>query len=426
MLPLKMTLLANEKGINMKKIILIASIAFLVLGACSSDEMNAGLDGKTHQVAVEGNFAENLQTALIEASVGSIVKLPAGTFKLTDGLSLDVKGVTISGAGAGSTILDFSGQQGAGEGLLVTSNDVILENFTIRDTAGDGIKSKGADGIIYRDLTVEWTGEPDAQNGAYGVYPVDSAHVLIDNVTVRGASDAGIYVGQSKHIIVRNSLAEYNVAGIEIENSSFADVHNNTARHNTGGILVFDLPDLPVMGGHSTRIFDNDIHDNNTPNFAPPGNIVASVPPGTGVMIMANENVHIFENRFADNQTVQIIINAYINPFTDKAYNPLPRNISVHDNSYTGGGNNPQGLLGEFSKAIGGQMTSIVWDGVTKWPSTEARDINLAINEADDISFFSLGVGSYPIVEANLKPNPFRPKGVAGTEPDPVVLPQDK
>ena len=38
-----------------------------------------------------------------------------------------------------------------------------------------------------------------------------------------GASDAGIY-GQSKNIIVRNSVAQYNVAGIEIENSYYADV----------------------------------------------------------------------------------------------------------------------------------------------------------------------------------------------------------
>ena len=145
---------------------------------------------------------------------------------------------------------------------------------------------------------MEWTGEPDEDNGAYGVYPVSSKNILVDGVTVRGASDAGIYVGQSENIIVRNSLAEYNVAGIEIENSMHADVYKNIARHNAGGILVFDLPDLPVMGGHSTRIYDNDIFENNTRNFAPPGNIVATVPSGTGVIIMANENIHIFGNRF--------------------------------------------------------------------------------------------------------------------------------
>ena len=74
---------------------------------------------------------------------------------------------------------------------------------------------------------------------------------------MRGASDAGIYVGQSKNIVVKRSKAEFNVAGIEIENSMNADVHDNLSTHNAGGILIFDLPNLPQQGGHSHRIFHN-------------------------------------------------------------------------------------------------------------------------------------------------------------------------
>ncbi len=145
----------------------------------------------------------------------------------------------------------------AGEGLLVTSDDVVLRDFAVEDTRGDGIKSKGADRIVYKNIRVEWTGGAKETNGAYGVYPVESHDVLIDGVTVRGASDAGIYVGQSENIIVRGSVAEYNVAGIEIENSRRADVYGNTARHNAGGILVFDLPNLPIIGGGQVRVFAN-------------------------------------------------------------------------------------------------------------------------------------------------------------------------
>ena len=129
--------------------------------------------------------------------------MPEGTFSLIDSLSLDVEGVTLRGAGEGKTVLDFAQQAGAGEGLLVTSDGVTLTDFTVRDTKGDGIKSKGADRIIYRFVTVEWSGEPEETNGAYGIYPVESKDVLVENVTVRGASDAGIYVGQSSNIIVR-------------------------------------------------------------------------------------------------------------------------------------------------------------------------------------------------------------------------------
>ena len=158
------------------------------------------------------------------------------------------------------------------------------------------LRQRARDQISFVNVRVEWTGGADEDNGAYGIYPVESDGVLIDGVKVSGASDAGIYVGQSKRITVRNSIAEANVAGIEIENSYNADVHGNVATRNTGGILVFDLPNLPQMGGHSTRLFRNKVVNNDTPNFAPKGNIVANVPVGTGVMIMANRNVHVFEN----------------------------------------------------------------------------------------------------------------------------------
>ena len=253
------------------------------------------LAARTLAVAPGTDAQERLQTALIDAKPGDVVLLSAGRYALTDGLSLDIDRVTVRGAGPALTILDFRAQRASGEGLLVTSDDVVLTGFAVEDARGDAIKSKGADRIVYHNLRVAWTGGPKETNGAYGIYPVSSSDVLIDRVTVSGASDAGIYVGQSRNIVVRNSTASYNVAGIEIENSFNADVHDNIATHNAGGILVFDLPDLPQKGGHAIRIYDNRVVANDTPNFAPKGNIVASVPTGTGVMVMANRNVHVFQ-----------------------------------------------------------------------------------------------------------------------------------
>ena len=201
-----------------------------------------------HVVAGGADANEKLQEALILAEPGDIVELAPGTWKLTDGLSIDVANVTLRGAGVGEggSILDFTGQQGAGEGLLVTSDDVFLTNFAVLNTKGDGIKSKGADRIVYHKLRVEWTAGPKETNGAYGIYPVESTDVLVDSVVVRGASDAGIYVGQSKNIIVRDSIATENVAGIEIENSYDADVHDNIATKNTGGTVSYTHLTLPT------------------------------------------------------------------------------------------------------------------------------------------------------------------------------------
>ena len=406
----------------MLKRLAMSGAALALLSACGPTEQEPAADTNTTEVAAEIVDATALQAMLIEAEEGSVIELPAGTIEMVDGLSLDVAGVTLRGAGEGQTILDFSGQTGAGEGLLITSDDVTVEHFTIRNTTGDGIKSKGADRIIYRDLTVEWTGGPDEANGAYGVYPVESTDILVERVTVRGASDAGIYVGQSDNIIVRDSLAEYNVAGIEIENSTRADVYNNTVTNNTGGILVFDLPDLPKVGGHSTRLFGNQIFENNTRNFAPPGNIVASVPSGTGIIVQANDKVEIFDNTLTDNRTAHVLLVAYSPEFSDDRYNPLPRNVLVTQNAYENGGYEPQGDLQMLAMLMGGKLPDIVSDGVDRWQDGEPAELGLVIDEPETVGYVSLGLGEYPVNPANLSPSNDRPAGSVGERLPAVVL----
>ena len=323
-------------------------------------------EAKVISVAPGADAQERIQTALLDARPGDTVQLAAGRYDLSDGLSLDVDNVTVKGAGPDATVLSFKGQKGAGEGLLVTSDRVTVRDLAVEDSRGDGIKSKGSDQISFLNVRVEWTGGPNEKNGAYGVYPVASTNVLIDKVTVKGASDAGIYVGQSKNIIVKNSRAEFNVAGIEIENSMNADVFDNVATHNAGGILVFDLPNLPQMGGHSTRLFRNRVVDNDTQNFAPKGNIVAGVPTGTGIMVMANRNVHVFENEISGNQSAAVMLVSYTQKFDDKTYNPLPRDIVVRDNKIGRNGWNPQFDGGPLiAKLMGGSLPPVMWDGVT-------------------------------------------------------------
>ena len=328
---------------------------------------------------------EHLQEALIVAEPGDVVMIAAGKYDLTDGLSLDVDGVTVKGAGPDKTVLSFAGQQGGGEGLLVTSDNVVLRGFAVEDSKGDGIKSKGADNIVYHQIRVEWTGGPKETNGAYGVYPVESENVLVDGVEVIGASDAGIYVGQSRNIIVRNSIARFNVAGIEIENCYQADVYNNIATHNTGGILVFDLPNLPQQGGHDVRVFQNVVEQNDTPNFAPKGNIVASVPMGTGVMVMANRNVEIFENVLKDNASSNIMLIGYRQAFDDDQYQPMIRNVRLARNAHGKAGFAPDFEGGAMlAQAFGGTLPPVIWDGAG---GTEAM-----IASADEVPVLTLGL----------------------------------
>ena len=309
-----------------------------------------------------------IQEALILASPGDIVHISEGFYKLEDSLSIDIDNLTLQGDGINKTILSFKDQMSGAQGLSVTSDGVTLQDFAVEDAKGDAIKVKGVHGISFIRVRTEWTNGPDELNGAYGLYPVESKNVLIDSCVAIGASDAGIYVGQSENIIVKNSRAEFNVAGIEIENSYYADVFDNHAENNTGGILVFDLPDIPQQGGHHVRVFRNKSINNNTDNFAPEGNIVGEVPRGTGIIIQANSHVEIFENDIGGNDTVNIAIVTYGYETEDKNYYPHPRAIQVHNNRFTKSGNNPDLETGELAKILyelsDKNMPDIFWDGI--------------------------------------------------------------
>lgn len=316
---------------------------------------------------VPGPDAEELlQEALILAEPGDEIVLAPGTYPIRNQLSLAVDDVTLRGAGMDRSVLSFKGQTGGSEGLLVTGDGAILKDFAVEDTAGDGIKSKGVDGIAMIRVRAEWTNGPNPENGAYGLYPVQSKNVLIDGAVAIAASDAGIYVGQSENIIVRNSRGAYNVAGLEIENSFYADVHDNHLENNTGGILIFDLPDLPQKNGHNVRVFDNVSINNNTGNFAPEGNIVAIVPAGTGMLIMATADVEVFNNRFEGNDTVNLIFGSYVEDTEDEGYITHPRRIHIHNNRFGPGGRNPDDS--EFGTVLrdilGTPVPNIVYDGV--------------------------------------------------------------
>ena len=317
-------------------------------------------------------FQKELQTRLINAKPGDVIEIPEGVHELSRGLSLNVSGVTLRGAGMDKSILSFKNQVQGAEGLLVNASDFKIEDLAIEDTPGDGLKVNEGRNIVIRRVRAEWTRGPDKRNGAYGIYPVQAENVLIEECVAIASSDAGIYVGQSRNIVVRNNRAEHNVAGIEIENSFDADVYGNTVVNNTGGILVFNMPALP-QPGHSTRVFRNTISNNNTANFGAEGTPVASVPAGSGVVINSNDRVEIFDNDIVDNNTANVIISSYFaTGYFGKQesvadYDPYPETIYVYGNRFSGGGTSPDGLDLKALKVamfgLGGHFPDILWDG---------------------------------------------------------------
>ncbi|MBN8432429.1 right-handed parallel beta-helix repeat-containing protein [Microbulbifer salipaludis] len=343
-----------------------------LVAACSQDSTPGDTRHTPAESTAAADFQKQLLKQLITAQPGDVIEIPEGRYELNRSLSLNVDGVTIRGAGMDKTILSFKNQIQGAEGLLVNASDFTIEDLALEDTIGDALKVNEGKNIIIRDIRVEWTNGPSTENGAYGIYPVQTENTLVEGTVAIGASDAGIYVGQSRNVIVRNNRAEFNVAGIEIENTIGADVYDNVATNNTGGILVFNMPNLP-QPGHSTRVYNNKVYKNNTENFGHEGTPVAAVPAGSGVVINSNDFVEIFNNEISDNDTANIIVSSYFSAgyYSDKStqenFDPYPEGIYIYDNTFTGGGTSPDHLELKALKVakfgLTGRLPDVLWDG---------------------------------------------------------------
>ncbi|NQZ76861.1 MAG: right-handed parallel beta-helix repeat-containing protein [Ekhidna sp.] len=295
------------------------------------------------------SIESDLQTLIIQAQDGDTISIPEGEFIFKNPLIIDgLKDLVLEGAGMDKTLLSFELQDRGAEGIRAANcTNLLFRDFTIQDSPGDNIKVTDTYGIRFTNVRSQWTGEPKEENGAYAFYPVLCKNVVIEDCIAIGSSDAGIYVGQSDSVIIRNNEVFHNVAGIESENSRWVEIYENHAHDNTGGILIFDMPGL-TQSGHTTRVFDNKVISNNLRNFAPEGNVVSVVPPGTGIMMMATRKIEVFNNRISHNRTLGLALASYTlvealgaeegsqldsaNSRINNAYDPHPNYVYVHDN----------------------------------------------------------------------------------------------
>jgi len=364
---------------------------------------------KTWNFDVTTYTAEAVQEALILMDDGDTIRFAAGTFSFANTLSLDDKdGVVVIGAGIDDTTLDFTNQTAGAEGIKVTATNSIIANLTVKNPIGDGIKAKDCHHFSFINVGAIWEGVASENNGAYGLYPTTSTHILIEGCYAKGASDAGLYVGQCTNVIMRNSTADNNVAGIEFENTINADCYGNTAINNTGGILVFDLPDLPMPVGGYCRVFNNVIENNNYENFAPEGNIVGSVPPGTGIMLLASNNTEVFNNIITNNNVMGIgIVNYEVlstfngTSWDDPNYIPYPRAISIHDNTITRTNDcptTPNGI-GSYLMTLypACDFPDMLWDGLGP-ADTLTGDDSICVSNSGSLSDLDLGSFPLPVV----------------------------
>ena len=293
-----------------------------------------------------------------------------------------------------------------------STNNITLEGFTVADSKGDAIKIQDSENVVMRDLETTWTNGQLATNGAYGLYPVSSTNVLMEKCEASYAMDAGIYVGQSKNVVVRDNYVHHNVAGLEIENTIVGEVYNNIAKNNTGGMLIFDMPDLPQANGDRIKFYNNIMDGNNGKNFAPKGMVVSTIPPGSGMIIMSHSNIEAHNNTIINHKTLGIAVNSWLFtgvPFESKEFDPYSTNINLHDNIISGnvGPTDNTTEYGQlFTAVLGGEPVDIITDGIFKPSSLDENDKPIGYcfkNNGDNILFVNLNAGMGDSPEAMAK-----------------------
>jgi parallel beta-helix repeat protein len=215
------------------------------------------------------------------------------------------------------------------------------------------------------------------------VYPLSCTDVLVEDCDVTGAADAGIYVGQSKRIIVRNNTVRANVAGIEIENSDDALVTGNLAIDNTAGILVFVMPNLEKKDGARTLVENNVFESNNRVNFGEKGTTVSFVPKGLGLLLLANDGTEVRNNQFKGNGSTGVLAVSFgtyalICEVTggdncgamDEGTDPDASKTYVHDNTFETNGTEPDEVVAGLFAGID-PIENVLWDG--RRPSADAE-----------------------------------------------------
>lgn len=378
--------------------IFLLAAAASVVGGCSHGDGFAGCTTFVAPAAGADANHDAVQTALGNAQPGDVICFRGGTYALTDEVTLSTPNVELRGSQARRAVFDFAGQIRGANGLFVDGNGFLMDHLTIKNSAGQGIRIQKSAGVTLDDVEVTWDAGSSSQNGGYGVYPTESSNVLIQNSKVSYASDAGIYVGQCRHIIVRNNETHGNVIGIEIENSDDAEVLNNNAHDNVGGILVFSLPLLPKKGCNRVNVHDNQVTSNNVKSFAAPGSIVSQVPSGTGIMVFAADDVVVHHNSVSKNNSIGIGLFSYLvtqldDYKADTAYNPYPHSAWVHDNSLSHNGENPMDKASTITGVLGvSTAEQLLWDGWAD-PNSQAQNNGICFSN-NNASYRNLDFGN--------------------------------
>jgi parallel beta-helix repeat protein len=237
-----------------------------------------------------------------------------------------------------------------------------IEGFTLRNFRVHGLHLACVDGFRIANNVAE-------DNHVYGLFPVLSRRGIMTSNVVRGSDkDAGIYVGQSDRVLIAGNRAENNLLGLEVENSRDCAVMGNELKGNTLGIIVDLNFDKVLLTAERTLVAFNSVHDNNRTNTAEPGDIIAVLPPGIGILVSSADATTVTlndvqSNNFAGIAVVSICLGLALQGQPPElcgalGIEPNPDDNRIMLNRVVGNGTVPTGF-----PPLDALLGDLIWDG---------------------------------------------------------------
>ena len=352
--------------------------------ATDSTGVGAGtVTGKIFEI----KSGHSIQDAVGKASPGDLIRVYPGVYHET--VYIDKDNISIQGVIENGEWPVLDGEKKLNDAILYSGNGTLIENMKITNYKGNGIMGQAGNNYVIRN---NWI----VDTGVYGIFPQFGKNGSVERNILTGIEDAAIYIGMCDNVDVRFNEVYGNVAGIEIENSRHALVEYNYTHNNTGGILAFLTPGLPIKTCYDVIIRNNYVLNNNTKNFGAVGSTVSHIPKGTGVLLMAADDVTIENNIIMGNENVGITItdyeNAGVNHANDPESEPNADRITLLDNFMDKNGSDPIDLIKTLMKvklsdkgldiiAVGGGQGSCILNpdryvtfGVEKYLNCQVRD----------------------------------------------------
>jgi parallel beta-helix repeat protein len=250
-----------------------------------------------HSVVVKDG--ESILQAVKNAQPGTTIRVMPGTYSET--VYIDKDDIRIIGVIEAGRRPVLDGKKQLNDAILYSGNNFVVENLEIRNYKGNGVMGQAGNNFEIRNNVV-------IDTGVYGIFPQLGQNGVVEHNIVSKIADAAIYVGMSDNIHVAHNEVFDSVAGIEIENSRHAIVENNYVHDNAGGLLAFVTPGLPIKTTQDVIFRNNFVVDNNGRNFGAPGSTVAGIPSGTGILVMAADDVVIEGNIVVNNKVAGVIV----------------------------------------------------------------------------------------------------------------------